>query len=66
MEHEMACTAIITDGNAIDQIVEHEGDYATIIKREVSDLREMGCTVKTKVFDNEELAYSWEDKRKGY
>jgi hypothetical protein len=65
----MTCTAIITE-DGIDQIIEH-GDgteplmqrHTVIIKREVRDLRAMGCTVKTKVFDCETDAYEWADKQ---
>ena len=58
----VTCTAIITE-DGIDQIIEHTGDHVAIIKREVRDLRGMGCTVKTKVFEHEADAYEWESAR---
>lgn len=58
----MTCTAIITE-DGIDQIIEHTGDHAAIIRREVRDLKGMGCTVKTKVFVNESEAYEWAEAR---
>ena len=61
----MTCTAIITE-DGIDQIVEHaEPSYKAIIRREVRDLRAMGCAVKTKIFDNEAAAYDWAEARNG-
>jgi len=61
----MACTAIITDGSEIDQIVEHQGQWQKVVAREVKDLRNMGCAVTTRQFDNETLAYAWGDKVTG-
>lgn len=57
----MTCTAIITE-DGIDQIIEHEGNFAAIIRREVRDLRAMDIgKVSTRVFENETLAYEWAD-----
>ena len=45
-------TEIWADGN-LDQEIDHNGNYKAIIKKEVKDLREMGCKVKTKSFDGD-------------
>lgn len=59
----MRCTAIITE-DGIDQLVYHGGNWRAIVAREVRDLRGMGLTVKTKVFEHDSEAYAWEEARR--
>lgn len=53
----MTIIVIVAD-NAVDQIVE----CPTVAAKERADLRAMGCTVRSKTFDNWEAANDWADR----
>lgn len=56
-----ACTFILVDG-AVDQVVQHTGNWKAIVEREVRDLKKMDCgKVTTKEYANETAGYAKHD-----
>ena len=57
----LPCFAVFTDDWQLDQVCYSKADA----KREAKDLVKLGCGVKIKAFDSEELAYAYAEKQAG-